>query len=122
MLIEIDEKLVNQINEYCLLNEIDEKKFIYKLLNKQFMVEKYGEKPGNINFIEPNNTSINKLVEIISVYRNTLLENMGVPSHLMLNEKKESLIDENKENVEFNNGIVMVNIDKPQIKRKRQLK
>lgn len=44
---EIDIKLIKDIEEYCLINNIENpSKYVTKLLKKAFMEEKYGKKPG----------------------------------------------------------------------------
>lgn len=43
---EIDIKLIKDIEEYCLINNIENpSKYVTKLLKKAFMEEKYGKKP-----------------------------------------------------------------------------
>jgi hypothetical protein len=45
-MIEIDIKLIKDIEEYCSINDIDNpSKYVTKLLKKAFMEEKYGKKP-----------------------------------------------------------------------------
>jgi hypothetical protein len=45
-MIEIDNKLIKDIEEYCLINDIQNpSKYVTKLLKKAFMEEKYGKKP-----------------------------------------------------------------------------
>jgi len=45
-MIEIDIKLIKDIEEYCLVNDIQNpSKYVTKLLKKAFMEEKYGNKP-----------------------------------------------------------------------------
>jgi hypothetical protein len=45
-MIEIDNKLIKDIEEYCLINDIQNpSKYATKLLKKAFMEEKYGKKP-----------------------------------------------------------------------------
>lgn len=45
-MIEIDNKLIKDIKEYCLINNIQNpSKYVTKLLKKAFMEEKYGKKP-----------------------------------------------------------------------------
>ena len=118
MLIDIDTKLINQISEYCSLNEIERDKFIYDLLNKQFLIEKYGERPGSVTPIEVDENNNNRIKELLEVYRNSLvIEDINIFS---LN-KEEEIVPETKA-TEFDNGVIMVNIDKPKVKRKRQLK
>lgn len=45
-MIEIDIKLIKDIEEYCLINDIgNPSKYVTKLLKKAFMEDKYGKKP-----------------------------------------------------------------------------
>lgn len=44
-MVEIEQKLYNDIKNYCKLNGLVIKDFINKLLKKAFTVEKYGETP-----------------------------------------------------------------------------
>ena len=45
-MIEIDIKLIKDIEEYCSINNIENpSKYVTKLLKKAFMEEKYGKKP-----------------------------------------------------------------------------
>jgi hypothetical protein len=46
MQVEIKDKLYKDILSYCVLNELDVTNFVNDLLNKQFVVEKYGERPA----------------------------------------------------------------------------
>jgi hypothetical protein len=43
---EIKERLLKDINDYCKLNGLDSEKFVNNLLKKAFLVEKYGDKPS----------------------------------------------------------------------------
>ena len=58
-MIEIDIKLIKDIEEYCLINDIQNpSKYVTKLLKKAFMEEKYGKKPDIFNTQEKENPSI----------------------------------------------------------------
>lgn len=49
-MIEIDIKLIKDIEEYCSINNIENpSKYVTKLLKKAFMEEKYGTKPDIFN-------------------------------------------------------------------------
>ena len=48
-MVEIEQKLYNDIKQYCKLNGLVIKDFVNKLLKKAFTVEKYGEKPFSAN-------------------------------------------------------------------------
>ena len=56
-MIEIDIKLIKDIEEYCSINNIENpSKYVTKLLKKAFMEEKYGKKPDI--FVKQENDSI----------------------------------------------------------------
>lgn len=58
-MIDIDIKLIKDIEEYCLINNIENpSKYATKLLKKVFMEEKYGKKPDIFNTQEKENLSI----------------------------------------------------------------
>jgi hypothetical protein len=58
-MIDIDIKLIKDIEEYCLINNIENpSKYVTKLLKKAFMEEKYGKKPDIFNKQEKENLSI----------------------------------------------------------------
>lgn len=58
-MIEIDIKLIKDIEEYCSINNIENpSKYVTKLLKKAFMEEKYGKKPDIFNKQEKENLSI----------------------------------------------------------------
>lgn len=58
-MIEIDNKLIKDIEEYCLINDIQNpSKYVTKLLKKAFMEEKYGKKPDIFVKQEKENVSI----------------------------------------------------------------
>ena len=42
----IDNNLKRDIENYCVLNDLNVDIFINKILNKAFLVEKYGDKPN----------------------------------------------------------------------------
>ena len=58
-MIDIDIKLIKDIEEYCLINNIENpSKYVTKLLKKAFMEEKYGKKPDIFVKQEKENDSI----------------------------------------------------------------
>ena len=57
-MVEIEQKLYNDIKQYCKLNELVIKDFINKLLKKAFTIEKYGERP----FVYLNSVPVDKCV------------------------------------------------------------
>lgn len=46
MEITINDKLYKQIKDYCLINELDIVEYVNELLKKEFMIDKYGDKPS----------------------------------------------------------------------------
>ena len=46
MTVEIKDKLYKDISNYCKANHLVIKEYVNQLLTKQFMVDKYGDKPG----------------------------------------------------------------------------
>lgn len=64
-MIEIDIKLIKDIEEYCLINDIQNpSNYVTKLLKKAFMEEKYGKKPDIFNTQEKENPSIKQTYPI----------------------------------------------------------
>lgn len=60
----LDKKLVEEIKEYCRLNDIkDYKNFINVLLQRSFNLEKYGSSPFNFNKTTSIQTEEVKLVD-----------------------------------------------------------
>ena len=45
----IDKNLKRDIENYCVLNDLNVDIFINKILKKAFLVEKYGDKPNIFN-------------------------------------------------------------------------
>ena len=46
MTVEIKDKLYKDISNYCKANHLVIKEYVNQLLGKQFMIDKYGDKPG----------------------------------------------------------------------------
>lgn len=64
-MIEIDNKLIKDIEEYCLINDIQNpSKYVTKLLKKAFMEEKYGKKPDIFVKQEKEDVSIKPTTQI----------------------------------------------------------
>lgn len=64
-MIEIDIKLIKDIEEYCSINNIENpSKYVTKLLKKAFMKEKYGTKPDIFNTQEKEKPSIKQISPI----------------------------------------------------------
>lgn len=61
-MIEIDIKLIKDIEEYCSINNIENpSKYVTKLLKKAFMEDKYGKKPDIFNTQEKEKPSITQI-------------------------------------------------------------
>ncbi len=57
-MIELDEKIIKNIKDYCILNNIDDvSKYVNTLLKRAFMEEKYGKKPDIFVKQEKENVS-----------------------------------------------------------------
>lgn len=59
MKVKIQDKLYQDILDYCAINKLDVEQFINNVLKTRFMVEKYGERP-NISSTKKTSESINK--------------------------------------------------------------
>jgi TnpA family transposase len=89
----IDEKLSNEIDLYCKINEIsDPNKFLTDLVEKTFSVIKYGNKPDiriepkkEENKPEPDN----KEEKIITLEENTLV----VQNNIKINDNYNDIYD-----------------------------
>ena len=58
-MIKLDEKIIKNIKDYCILNNIDDvSKYVNTLLKRAFMEEKYGKKPDIFVKQEKENDSI----------------------------------------------------------------
>lgn len=67
MRIEISDKLFNDIEKYCELNELKVNEYIEGLLKKAFTVEKYGDRPVISKPSKPKQIKQEKSVENNSV-------------------------------------------------------
>lgn len=84
MNVNVKEKLYKQIKDYCSINNLPIGEYINDLLQKAFMVDKYGEKPSVLNtpkkkekepivtFEEQNETTL------ITIEENTKIEESNV--------------------------------------------
>ena len=59
MEVKIQDKLYQEILDYCAINKLDVEKFINNVLKMRFMVEKYGERP-NIHTTKKTSELINE--------------------------------------------------------------
>lgn len=61
----INTRLLGDIVQYCAMNNLDIEQFINDVLRKGFMVEKYGERPGVLNEIQPKRTKEHQSTEVV---------------------------------------------------------
>ena len=104
--IEIKDKLYKSIKEYCEVNDLVFNDYINQLLQKEFMLDKYGERPSVIKPIE-------ETPKIIEITVEEKPKEEGKETKTRIKEKKEI---ENK-NIDEEGEIII----KPTIK-KRKLK
>lgn len=95
--ITISAPLYNDINDYCVLNEMDTEKYIENILKKAFLVDKYGATPsiavkdnGNTDrnvdiFVKPQKT-IDKIEVDITVEPKVEAQ--------IFEDKKEAIVEE----------------------------
>ena len=122
-MIEIDIKLIKDIEEYCLINDIENpSKYVTKLLKKAFMEEKYGKKPDIFvkeekDSIRPNTPTetnikeekINFVEEVIKLSGEDVAKELNPKILEALNIKEETKQQETEE------------IEKPKKNKKRKL-
>ena len=124
-MIEIDNKLIKDIEEYCLINDIQNpSKYVTKLLKKAFMEEKYGKKPDifvkqekedvSIKPTTPIETNIkeekvNFVEEVIKLSGEDVAKELNPKILEALNIKEETKQQETEE------------IEKPKKSKKRKL-
>lgn len=75
--IEIDKDLLASIKEYCEINGLKLTPFINELLQKEFMIEKYGEAPSV--FKKPSTVTQNNVIK-------TEIEESGSDNPQIINE------------------------------------
>lgn len=122
-MIEIDIKLIKDIEEYCSINDIENpSKYVTKLLKKAFMEEKYGKKPDIFvkeekDSIRPNTPTetnikeekINFVEEVIKLSGEDVAKELNPKILDALNIKEETKQQETEE------------IEKPKKSKKRKL-
>lgn len=97
MTIDIENKLHNDIKEYCKMNGLVMKDFVNKLLKKSFTVEKYGETPFGEVSLKPKvqNTEIDGRFSNVQL-TTTLHRSNNSISQTEVVEKKLQIEDEPK--------------------------
>ena len=130
MNVDIKEKLYKDISDYCKANHLVIKDYVNDLLKKQFMIDKYGEKPG-VNKTTSNTQEIKKEVKIVEVAdikqpepEVTEVVDTGVTVELVDEKKQEELVVEMIKEVDNTETQVETKVEEPVIKqtRKRKLK
>lgn len=93
-MIEFNKKLLKEIEEYCLINNINDiEKYANDLLKKAFMEDKYGKKPHIFEVYEPLKEEV-KADEVVKV----LIDQTFDQTKLDL-EKEEDVIEINKNQI-----------------------
>lgn len=105
----LDKELYNEINEYCKLNSLKTRDFIYKILKEAFLKEKYGDAPF-FSFNKEIKTEVNDEKTQYDNKIDIIEEKETISVNELMNEKHDR--DEVK-NIEDN--------VKPQPKKKRKL-
>lgn len=129
-MVEIEQKLYNDIKQYCKLNGLVIKDFVNKLLKKAFTAEKYGEKPFSANevvstpYIPTLEVALEGPANLPPITNEKILEKYRKPiegdyySTIPVDESWEEKLDENIENgsiiiapyvVETNGPMIVVN-------------
>lgn len=123
---QLDNKLYQEIKEYCELNNLKTRDFIHNILKEAFLKEKYGESPFNKKNVDvtPNREEIldnfirnitpqieieNEINEIVSDHffeffdeKNTLNQNNDIQKEIHDNTQKEELKKEVKKKRKLN--------------------
>lgn len=87
-MIDIDNKLLNDINEYCIINNIENpSKYASKLLKKAFMEEKYGTKPDCLE----KETQKTEEIEVVQEINKQFQESSEMQE--MVQQMNEKIVD-----------------------------
>ena len=112
MNIEIKDKLYKKIEEYCKLNSIDDiVSFVNKMIEKQFTIEIYGDRPGTWREQEHSIKPVQD-VDVDNLLSESEIESieMSKISHI-----KEDVV----QNIEhYDNGVELVTMEVPKRKRR----
>lgn len=124
-MIEIDIKLIKDIEEYCSINDIENpSKYVTKLLKKAFMEDKYGKKPDIFvkqekekDSIKPTSSietnikeeKVNFVEEVVKLSGEDVAKELNPKIFEALNIKEETKQQETEE------------IEKPKKSKKRKL-
>ena len=120
ILMQLDNKLYNEIKEYCELNGLKTRDFIHRILKDAFLREKYGDTPfsrKNTDMSEHNENMTGNLViskNSEKEKRAEVLESVDVFGGM---EESEAPVQENE-----NEDITQIVEVKREFKKKRTLK
>lgn len=106
----INNKLLLDIESYCKINELNTEEFVNDLLKRAFMIEKYGEKPPFM--VKSENTPKKMEIQTIAV------TDMNGENETAPEEKYEEKVTEVKGKQETNEYKL---IEKPKRTKKRKL-
>ena len=67
MTVEIKDKLFKEITSYCEINNLEVEKYINDLLKKEFMIDKYGERPEVLEKPKPDVEAVDKVNDKVNV-------------------------------------------------------
>ena len=99
MKVKIQDKLYQDILDYCAINKLDVEQFINNVLKTRFMVEKYGERP-NISSTkrttepinEPKKELINEPVKQTKVEKSAKTENSKTKPIQIVEFRSEDIV------------------------------
>lgn len=92
-MVEIEQKLYNDIKQYCKLNGLVIKDFVNKLLKKAFTVEKYGEKPFSANevvsapYIPTVEVTLEEPADLPPITNEKVIEKFAKPTEEIVTEE-----------------------------------
>ncbi len=123
-MIVIDNKLLNDINEYCVINNIENpSKYASKLLKKAFMEEKYGTKPECLEK-ELQKTEKNSIIEEVNETEGKVIQ---LPYELQITDcptiTNVSIDEKYTDNVKVinKNDTIVILEEQPKKSKKRKL-
>lgn len=109
----LDNKLLKDIESYCSINCLDLDKYINGLLKKAFMTDKYGERPP---FLEKK-TGVIKENESTETVVDEIVDKKPEKIIIPVETKKEEAIEDKEPEVK----VVIKKTTKPRTTRKRKL-
>lgn len=94
---EIDKKLYSDIKDYCKANNLKIGEFINELLQKAFMIEKYGDKPPIFK------ENLKKVIEEDKEFETTPKKPISISVNDNEKEFEEKIVKEIKDNINTSN-------------------